>query len=146
MREGRLAPETNLPSPFDRRNKFLLVVIGADVVTVLPSAVWKSKSLRGKSHSYREGDTRKQHLHDDLPFFLACIIRHPCHSFCDGSHGIALSLSPKALSVAAATSGPEGFSSRHPAWMCQRLVTSRCASDDISQLGPRRISGSESQA
>ena len=62
MREGRLAPETNLPSPFDRRNKFLLVVIGADVVTVLPSAVWKSESLRGKSRSYREGDTCKQHF------------------------------------------------------------------------------------
>ena len=88
-----MAPETNLPSPIDRRDKSLLVVIGADVVTVVPSAVRKSESLRGKSHSYREGDTRKQHLHDDLPFFLACIIRHPCHSFCDGSHEIALSSS-----------------------------------------------------
>ena len=88
-----MAPETNLPSPIDRRDKSLLVVIGADVVTVVPSAVRKSESLRGKSHSYREGDTRKQHLHDDLPFFLACIIRHPSHSFCDGSHELALSLS-----------------------------------------------------
>src|SRR6516162_1988172 len=73
----------------------LLVVIGADVVTVLPSAVWKSESLRGKSHSYRQGDTSKQHLHDDLPFFLGCIIWQSCHSFCDGSHGIALSLSAR---------------------------------------------------
>ena len=53
-------------SPIDRRDKSLLVVIGADVVTVLPTAmraVWKSERLRGKSHSYREGDTHKQHFH-----------------------------------------------------------------------------------
>jgi len=46
--------------------KSLLVVIGADVVTVLPTAmraVWKSERLRGKNHSYREGDTHKQHFH-----------------------------------------------------------------------------------
>jgi hypothetical protein len=50
-----------------------LVVIGADVVTVLPRAIRarKSESLRGKSESYREGDTRKQHFHDESPqFFL----------------------------------------------------------------------------
>jgi hypothetical protein len=43
-----------------------LVVIGADVVTVLPTAmraVWKSERLRGKNHSYREGDTHKQRFH-----------------------------------------------------------------------------------
>jgi hypothetical protein len=58
--------EQRKPSPIDRRDKSLLVVIGADVVTVLPTAmraVWKSDRLRGKNHSYREGDTHKQHFH-----------------------------------------------------------------------------------
>ena len=58
--------EQRKPSPIDRRDKSLLVVIGADVVTVLPTAmraVWKSERLRGKNHSYREGDTHKQHFH-----------------------------------------------------------------------------------
>ena len=202
---------------------------------MLPSAVWKSESLRGKSHSYRQGDTRKQHLHDDLPFFLGRIIWQSCHSFCDGSHGIALSLSrpgghtacdpchsealclwltlhclrvsstfprgapEKNLRAAnqrpsffprlqSLRGGKEEFSwpargsaqphrtkptgrNDHPyalhnlsdeCWASPlvarksspplsimdvpRLVTTRCASDDISQLGPRRILGSEFQA
>jgi hypothetical protein len=42
-----------------RRVKSLLVIIGADVVTVLPNAMRarKSERLRGKKQSYREGDT-----------------------------------------------------------------------------------------
>jgi hypothetical protein len=51
----------------------------------------KSESLRGKGQPYRERDTRKQHFHDYLPFSLACIIRQPCHSFCDGCHGMVFS-------------------------------------------------------
>jgi len=36
----------------------LLVIIGADVVTVLPSTIRARKSacLRGKNHSYRQGE------------------------------------------------------------------------------------------
>ena len=49
----------------------LFVIIGADVVTVLPRAIRarKGERLRGKSYSYREGDTRKQHSHDCPPTF-----------------------------------------------------------------------------
>jgi hypothetical protein len=49
----------------------LLVIIGADVVTALPSAsrARKGERLRGKSYCYREGDTGKQCSHDCLPTF-----------------------------------------------------------------------------
>jgi hypothetical protein len=49
----------------------LFLIIGADVVTALPRAIRarKGERLRGKGYSYREGDTRKQHLHDYLPHF-----------------------------------------------------------------------------
>ena len=40
-------------------------------MTALPRAIRarKSESLRGKSYSYRKGDTRKQRSHDCLPTF-----------------------------------------------------------------------------
>jgi hypothetical protein len=49
----------------------LFVIIGADVATALPRGIRarKGERLRGKSYSYREGDTRKQHSHDCLPTF-----------------------------------------------------------------------------
>ena len=50
---------------FSATNRPLFVITGADEVTVLPLAVraWKSESLSGKNHSYREGDTHQKRLH-----------------------------------------------------------------------------------
>ena len=63
-------------------------------MTALPRAIRarKGERLRGKSYSYREGDTRKQHSHDCLPTFVGRIMSQPCHSFCDGGHEIAIYL------------------------------------------------------
>jgi hypothetical protein len=65
---------SHVPHPSRQRcdpQRPLLVIIGADVVTALPRATRarKGERLRGKSYSYREGDTRKQHSHDCLPTF-----------------------------------------------------------------------------
>ena len=45
------------------------LVIGAEIMTVLPLAVRNGQRLSGKSQSYRKGDTGKQYLHDRLPTF-----------------------------------------------------------------------------
>jgi hypothetical protein len=58
----------------------LFLIIGADVVTALPRATRKGERLRGKSYSYREGDTREQHSHDCLPTFCK-IHNHTTLSF-----------------------------------------------------------------
>jgi hypothetical protein len=55
---------SHVPHPSRQRcdpQRPLLVIIGADVVTALPRATRarKGERLRGKSYSYREGDTRK---------------------------------------------------------------------------------------
>ena len=60
-RRGGLGALTFLAPP----TRPLFVITGADEVTVLPLAIraWKSESLSGKNHSYREGDTHQKRLH-----------------------------------------------------------------------------------
>jgi hypothetical protein len=72
--------------PAAARQRALFVKVGANVVMTVPLAR-KGERLSRKSQSYRKRDTSKQHLHDYLPTFRACIISQPCHSFCDARHG-----------------------------------------------------------
>jgi hypothetical protein len=63
-------------------------------MTALPRAsrARKGERLRGKSYSYREGDTRKQHSHDCLPTFR-CVHNPATLSFIlYARHGMVFSL------------------------------------------------------
>jgi hypothetical protein len=84
----------------------------------------------------------------DLPNFVECIIRQPCHSFCDARHGMVFSPSmperrihvavePATLSSMAPEINLSAHFLSNKAWLgiaLARLICTRCRADTKSVL------------